>query len=270
MTRRERLFKKVLETSPGNPVALNSLGVIARKRGELDEAVRLFEEGLATAPLRGGPRHIPEGDELKRLPTGQRFRAVRVGLPATGELDTTLTRVSLGITLARKGKFDRAVEQLERAAETYDAIHGKTSPQAADTRRLLGIVHLMAGRPRKGKAAIDEALRAKLALAEDVVPTLSEAEALAFVAKLTERDPALAALRLIPGATADQAYDVVWSTRAMVTRSLAERKTLADSDPKANALIGRLQAVRSRLATLTLRPDTVFSPASTAMSRSKT
>ena len=191
--------------------------------------------------------------ELKRLPRSQRVQAVRVGL-----LDTTLTRVSLGVTLARKGEFDRAVKQLERTAETYDAIHGRTSPQAANTRRRLGIVHLMAGRPREGKAAIDEALRAKLALAEDVVPTLSEAESLLFVATLSERDPALAALRLIPGATAEQAYDVVWSTRAMVTRALAERKSLADNDPKANVLIGRLQAVRSRLATLTLRPDAAF------------
>ena len=232
-TTAERLFREVIEFDPNNYVAVNSLGVIARKRGDIPGAIRLFEKALAVRLKTYGDNH-PE---------------------------TALCRVSLGIARARQGEFGESIKQLRRAEEIYRNSHGLKSPQVADTLRRLGIVMVMAGRPAEAREALDASMRVKLALAEDIVPTLSEAEALAFVATLTERDPALTALRLL-GAAAEPAYEVVWSTRAMVSRALTERRSLTDADPSAASQLDRLRAMRSQLSALTLQPESIgLSPA---------
>ncbi|WP_250847104.1 CHAT domain-containing protein [Aquisphaera insulae] len=227
-TSAERLFREVIEFAPNNHVAVNSLGVIARKRGDIPGAIRQFEQSLEGRVKSFGAVH-PE---------------------------TALCRVSLGIARARNGEFEESIKQLTGAAAIYRDVHGSQSPQYADTLRRLGIVLVMAGRPAEAMKPLEESLRIKRSMAEDIVPTLSEAEALAFVATLTERDPALTALRLT-GSDAETAYHVVWSTRAMVSRALAERKSLIEANPTAAAQLDRLRATRSQLSALTLYPESI-------------
>ena len=215
-TTAERLFREVIEFDPNNYVAVNSLGVIARKRGDIPGAVRQFERALKVRVKMLGDNH-PEA-ALCRGP---------------------------GIARARNGEFEESINQLGRAVAIYRDSHGPRSPQFADTLRRLGIVLVMAGRPTEAVKTLDASLRVKLTMAEDIVPTLSEAEALAFVATLTERDPALTAFRLV-GAAAEPAYDVVWSTCAMVSRGL-ERKAPTDANPAAAAQLDHLRATRSQL-----------------------
>ena len=234
----ERLFRKVLEAAPENIVALNSLGAVARKRGNLDEAARLFERALELgSKIRVGLNSFN-----------------RSGAPTPH--DVVVTRVSLGLLQARRGDFDAALGHLNEAVAIYKQVYGGNHPRVADTIRRLGIVQLLAGRRDEARASLEEALRIKVAMADNFVPVLSESESLAFLATLTERDPLLAALRDQKGST-ESAYDVVWSTRAIISRALAERVELADRDPRAAKLLDRLRAVRSRLSALTLHPELV-------------
>ena len=46
----ERIYQRILETEPNQPVALHLLGVIARQVGKNDTAVDLITRALATKP----------------------------------------------------------------------------------------------------------------------------------------------------------------------------------------------------------------------------
>jgi Flp pilus assembly protein TadD len=46
----EKFLRRGLEISPGDPWALNNLAAIARRRGDIEEAIRLFREVIASRP----------------------------------------------------------------------------------------------------------------------------------------------------------------------------------------------------------------------------
>ena len=189
----EKAFREVLKASPESIAAWNSLGTIARKRGDFGEALRIFERALEfESKLEGGGRPAPPGRRSSPMP-----------------LDMALTRVSLGLLQARRGDFDAALDQIDKAVATYRSSFGPKHPKLADTLRRLGIVQLLAGQHDAARASLEEALQIKVAMAEDFVPVLSETESLEFLATLTERDPLLAALRDQEGTT-ETAYDAVW------------------------------------------------------------
>jgi lipoprotein NlpI len=46
----ERVFHKSLKINPGNPVVLNLLGMLQRRKGQFEDAERFYESALATHP----------------------------------------------------------------------------------------------------------------------------------------------------------------------------------------------------------------------------
>src|SRR5207249_1459026 len=78
--------------------------------------------------------------------------------------------------------------------------------------------------------------------------TLAEAEALAFVAQLRERDALLSLYHLDGAGGAEAAYRAVWTTRALATRAIAIRREVAGRSAEARSAWERLNLARSRLA----------------------
>ena len=106
----ERMFRSVIATSPDDPVALHGLAVIAGSARAWTGDPPL-EAALNAAP-RQAPRHrVPEGDASEVSPRPSEAMT-KVGLPASGMLDTTLTPVSLGHHPGAEGR----VRQGHRAA----------------------------------------------------------------------------------------------------------------------------------------------------------
>lgn len=53
----EKFMRRALDLAPNDPWALNGLAAIAGKRSQTDEAIRLFEQAIATNPEFPNPRH---------------------------------------------------------------------------------------------------------------------------------------------------------------------------------------------------------------------
>jgi len=176
-----RIAEKLPRTQEGKlPEALKLLGQVLRQRGQLDEALRLAQQGVALAD---GPTR------LSAIYRQEAFNA-------------------LGLTYLAMNRLDEAEEALQQALKTHSTTPSLPSLTTAETWETLGQVHL--GQAKNERALVDftEALLitetwtgtksvpyarrlGRLAVANFRVKSLAEAEKLArqAVELLTPRRP---------------------------------------------------------------------------------
>jgi CHAT domain-containing protein/tetratricopeptide (TPR) repeat protein len=106
------------------------------------------------------------------------------------------------------------------------------------------------------RRTLEEIIPLELKFAEDLLGTMSEAEALAFVEGGLGRQPFLAMMKELPGVTPEQAYAPAWALRGLVTRTVAERRATMGGDAEARRYWDRLRETRRQLAQLTLATPT--------------
>ncbi|MCA9120061.1 MAG: CHAT domain-containing protein [Planctomycetaceae bacterium] len=238
----QSLYKRAYQVSSDDDVVLIGLGCLLREVGELDAASDHLTRGLSICKTSYGGGH-----------------------PRVAQ-----TLVSLGLVEQQRGNLSAAHERFTEARRIYDAAFGPMNAGATTASRLLGENALLEGRNKEAQSYLHDALENKLKLANDLLPTLSGAEALAYVSSFRERDLLLAAMDQKVDAPA--AYDVVWKTRALATRAVSSRQDSV-MDRQSGTAASRLQEVRSELASLILSrkfADEVELPnASTRLARLK-
>lgn len=227
-----RYFEQALTVFPNSSDVLNNLGAIARDAGQWDVAATYFEQSL--------------GLELKQLGA----QSPRAALPLT----------SIGLLKLRQGKTADATDAFQKALAVYQRAHGERHSRTIEVHRLLGEAALSAGGAQEARKWFEASLNGKLQLARDVLPTLSEAEALAFVASLKERDPLLVALRQIPNSDPMEAYQVVWRSRALATQVLTARRSAALQNSSTDGVSDELRTIRKQIANLVVKTDDRYQP----------
>ena len=219
-------FEQALrEGLPTDPRLLNSLGAVARDRGDLARAEGYFNQVLKIA---AESPWMSEDDP---------------GL--------VLTRVSLGLLYKERGDYAAAETSFAEAIKSYGKSYGPHHPQTIALLRFQGETAFLRGDYSTARLRLTDALDRKLQLAQDVLPAMSEAEALAFVADLQERDPLLSTYRHLKNVSPNEVYQTVWKTRALATRALVARRDLAAMG-SAPAAWDQLRAVRKELSSLIL------------------
>jgi predicted TPR repeat methyltransferase len=138
-----RLYRKVLARRPGDPNALNLLGVVARQRGDVARAVELSGQAVAARPdspvfLANHGAALAEAGHLPRA-----AQAMRAALARRPDDPTTLR--NLGQAMTAMGDATGAVAPLRRAT--------KLAPQAPEP--WLALAHALreAGAPGAADAA---------------------------------------------------------------------------------------------------------------------
>ncbi len=215
-------FKQVLDLDDHDDTALSGLGNAARILGYLEIAEQCLQHSLRQRQRQFGRKHL----------------RVALAYAELGRLDQA------------RGDYAAARERLRESLEISKKLRGPTAPTTTQALRRLGENALMFGRAEEAVGYLEQALANKLRLANDLLPTLSEAEAMAHVMGFTERDLLLAAHDQLESSAAT-VYDVVWKTRGLATQAIQTRQDVpwtGDALKIANQLV----QIRGELSSLIL------------------
>ncbi|MCI0459113.1 MAG: CHAT domain-containing protein [Gemmataceae bacterium] len=204
---------------------LRALGDLAVRHGEKEKARGHYEAGLLVLGAIPGPQH---------------YRASQL--------------LYFGHSYLGLEDYDTARRYFEQARRLYRRLFGDESPGVQRALSLTGSAYLAQSRYEEARPAFEKALAIELKVARNVLPALSEPEALEYLAGyLTQRDTFLFLLSRLKDVPPADSYRVVWQTRALATRTLAARRELTARNPETRKAAEALQATRAQLADLTLR-----------------
>jgi CHAT domain-containing protein/Tfp pilus assembly protein PilF len=252
--------------APDIAEALNNLGAVLHAQGDYPAARTCFEQALALYKKQPAQYHAALSASLNNLgvllqdqgklpaacPYLEEVLATRRKWLGKSHPDTALAHNNLGALLHLQGDFTGARRHLESALAIYRKCRIEAHPANARAQTNLGLLLLARQDYPAARVACERALATQVKLARDLLGSLSEVEALAYVESTQSgRDPLLSVLRKLPD-RADQAYAAVWDTRALATRALSQRRNLAGADPRAQELWQQLRSTRAKLARLTL------------------
>ena len=152
-------FLAALRLKPDLPEAHYNLGIIAHRRGRLEDASRFYKEALRHSPVLGEARNNLS-DVLRRL--GRLDEAAREGEAAI-RVSPKLPEAhySLGVTLQELGRLDEAAGQYEEALRLG-------LDEAEAHYRLASVLHQL-GRYREATTHYDAALRERPAYPEALI-----------------------------------------------------------------------------------------------------
>jgi tetratricopeptide (TPR) repeat protein len=264
---RERLFPKarVPDGHANLAQSLNNLGVLLAQLGEQGKALGYFERALAMRERLFPKALFPDGQpavavSLSRLgdllaQLGQQDRALtyleralamserlypRARFP-DGHADLISSLHNLGFLLTEMGQPSKALGYQARALAMCERLFSKARfphghVKLAISLHSVGALLQLSGEERKALGYHERALAMYRRLGDDFAATVSESQAVAFLASLPQnRDALLSAAVAVPGSEA-ASYASIWRTKAALTRLLqrrhqAIRVALANSAP---------------------------------------
>jgi Flp pilus assembly protein TadD len=151
-----RQFQEAIRLKPGYPDAYNDIGIALSKKGQWDEAIRQFQEAIRLKPDYA-EAHNGLGIALGRK--GQLGEAIRQFQEAIRlKPDYAEAHNSLGIALGREGQLDEAIRQYQ------EAIH--LNADDAEVHNNLGIALARKGQMDEAIRQFQEAIRLKPDYAE--------------------------------------------------------------------------------------------------------
>ena len=146
-----RQFQEALHLKPDNAEACNSLGIALGQKGQTDEAIRQFEEAVRLKP-NFADSHNNLGVALAAK--GQTDEAIRQYLEALRlNPDNAECHNNLGTALGKRGQIDEAIRQYQ---ETL-----RLNPDAAEAHYNLGVTLAAKGQTDEAIRQFQEALRLK-------------------------------------------------------------------------------------------------------------
>ena len=250
---------------PSACVVRNNLGGVLQEQGNYAAARLYLEQALAGTRKSRGEDHPDtaralqnlgvviylQGDFAAARPLLERALAINRKTLGEDHMETTATLSNLGLVLAEQGEEGAGV-YLKQALDSRRKVYG-AHPDNARLLSNLGAWMHSRGNNTEARTYCEQAFVEQLRVTRQVVEVAAEAEALAHVAGTRyHRDALLSLLWRRPQETAEQAYQAVWDSRALVTRALAARRPPPDADGAVRDLWERLRVKRAELAKLTL------------------
>ena len=155
----------------------------------------------------------------------------------------------LGKVLIQWSNFESARKVLDEAREHADVNH----PLYSMTHSYIGLLHLVTGEPKEAAQVFDQVLQHELQRMQEVLPFLSEAEALNYVAANARlRDNLLSALKATKSPNGlMRGYNALWRTRSLATRSVIASRRWIHENEESKELAAELAGVRASLTNLT-------------------
>jgi CHAT domain-containing protein/Flp pilus assembly protein TadD len=220
------IYKRVLgDEHPRFASTLNNLAVLYWSMGEHDKAEALYAQTLDIRKRVVGEEH-PE---------------------YAGTLN------DLAFVYRSTGKYDEAESLYVQALLTRKRVLGEEHPDYAWSLDNLAGLYFLSGQYAKAEPLVRKALSAKVEFARNLLPWLPEARAMSFVLeRQLGRDPLLSVLRKLPITDHRETYSALWQTRALVTRTLSQRRQSLHGSAQAQTVYDRLRIVGQQLAQLTL------------------
>jgi CHAT domain-containing protein/tetratricopeptide (TPR) repeat protein len=253
------------EENPNTAKAMAELGVQLRNEKDYAAARRHFEQALAIYERTDGPESVSAGNlqlslgqimlELSELAAAQQHfeRALAIFRHARGEENKLVAKalMFLGTLELRRGDYRAALARFERVA----VMKGRSDDAESQTRLALWLVqcHVLLGDDAAAQRLLAEAFARQLKDIPAFVATLSESEALGYLARANLlRDPLLSVQMRLAPKDARTAYEVVWASRGLVSRALANRRPPVNADADVKELWQQLRDKRAQLAEMSL------------------
>jgi tetratricopeptide (TPR) repeat protein len=147
----ETLFRHELEVTENNDLAHNNLGAALLGKGQIDEAIRQYQEAIRLNP---GYAEAHNNLGAALLGKGQTDEAIRQYQEALRlKPDYANAHSNLGIALARKGQIDEAIRQYQEAI--------RLKPDHVDAHNGLGVALDKKGQTDEAIRQLQEAIRLK-------------------------------------------------------------------------------------------------------------
>jgi CHAT domain-containing protein len=149
---------------------------------------------------------------------------------------------------------------LNLAVEEFERSVGREHPDTVDALKARARQQWLLGGPEKAEATLRDAWRRALDLSDKVLPGLPEVQTYQFLG--VNRPPTDLILSLFRATNKDRArdaFEVVWRSKALATRQLADRRQLAQAasgQPEVAGLARELESTRQSLATAALSVPT--------------
>jgi CHAT domain-containing protein/Tfp pilus assembly protein PilF len=267
----QQALEVIKKTSGDNDLraaaVLNNLGLLLYSQGKTKEARAYYEQGLAIYKKAWGENHLKVAEALSGLGVllvrEQRYGEARQYFEQALRIEGTVlgpdhpesaeNLSNVASTLWLEGKLAEARQKQQQALERITKSLGPTHPHTAAQLSNLGLVLYSQGAYVEARRCFEQALSIRLSFTENVLGTLSEAEALAFTQRLDSgRDQLLSVARHLLDRRPEEVYPAVWDTRALVSRAVARRRIRSDMAPEVRRLWQQLQESRVQLAKLTL------------------
>ncbi len=151
-----RQFQEAVRLEPDNAEACNSLGIALGQKGQTDAAIRQFE---AAVRLRPGFADAHDNLGVALAAKGQTDEAIGQYLESLRlEPNNAEAHNNLGAALGRKGQIDEAIRQYQEAL--------RLKPDAAEAHANLGVALAAKGQTDEAIRQFQEALRLKPDFAE--------------------------------------------------------------------------------------------------------
>ena len=145
---------------------------------------------------------------------------------------------------------------LELALKEYEQSVGREHPETLDALQARARQYWLYEGPEKAEPTLRDSWSRAVELSDKVLPGLPEVQTYQFLE--INRPPVDLMLSLYRARTGDRArdaYEVVWRSKALATRQMAERRQLAQAAsarPEIARLAGELQSTRQDLARVSL------------------
>ena len=248
-------------------ITLQNLASLYYRAGKLDKAEPLLIEANKIWKETRGEKHPQYAqslhnlasvyDALQRLKEAEPLyrQAGAILKEAYGEAhpEYATNRINLGTLHLLQGEFDRAEPLLVQAREIRQNALGTRHPDCGWAINTLGRLYAIKGDDARARTLHREALTSLLQAAGAILPSLSEAEALAWLKKHQPRpDHILSDARRTVDSNHAAVYQAVWETRSLAARLLAGRRVGSNASNESRRLHGALAQARKRLAQLTL------------------
>jgi tetratricopeptide (TPR) repeat protein len=126
----ETLFRHALAVTENNALARTALGTALDNKGQIDEAIRQFQESIRLNPVYADAHYNLGVAFFQRGRTAEAIRQFQEALRL--EPDHAQAHNNLGTALGRQGQIDDAIHQFQEAL--------RLKPDYAEARKNLGIV----------------------------------------------------------------------------------------------------------------------------------
>src|SRR5262249_8104953 len=109
--------------------------------------------------------------------------AIRERVLGAAHPSTAATQLERAIILLGQGRPRDSIQEAERGLAAYRETLGDEHPQTVHAMLVVGFVRQFLGEYEQARPLLEKSLSVQLKLSRDLLPTLSEAEALAYVGR---------------------------------------------------------------------------------------